>query len=127
MEQGDRFCGECGESLTAASQAAPVPEHSGFVGERRQITVLFSDVVDSTEHARRLGLEGWRELVRSYHDICAEQSQRFEGNVAQYLGDGVLVYFGYPAAHESDAEGAVRAALGIGEALGFSTYFCCYC
>jgi Adenylate and Guanylate cyclase catalytic domain len=85
--------------------------------ERRQLTVLFCDLVDSTVLASQLDPEEWREVVRAYQDTCAKVIARFEGHIAQYLGDGVLVYFGYPRAHEDDAQRAVRAALGILEAM----------
>jgi TOMM system kinase/cyclase fusion protein len=86
--------------------------------ERRQLTVLFCDLVDSTVLASQLDPEEWREVVRAYQDTCAKVIARFEGHIAQYLGDGLLVYFGYPLAHEDDAQRAVRAGLGIVEALG---------
>jgi TOMM system kinase/cyclase fusion protein len=86
--------------------------------ERRQLTVLFCDLVDSTVLASRLDPEEWREVVRAYQDTCAKVIARHEGHVAQYLGDGLLVYFGYPYAHEDDAQRAVRAGLGMVEAMG---------
>jgi class 3 adenylate cyclase/predicted ATPase len=86
--------------------------------ERRQLTVLFCDLVDSTVLASQLDPEEWREVVRAYQDTCAKVIARFEGHIAQYLGDGLLVYFGYPLAHEDDAQRAVRAGLGIVEAMG---------
>jgi class 3 adenylate cyclase/DNA-binding winged helix-turn-helix (wHTH) protein/predicted ATPase len=81
--------------------------------ERRHLTVLFCDLVDSTRLAGRLDPEDLREVVRAYHQTCAEVIQRFDGYIAQYLGDGLLVYFGYPVAHEDDAQRAVRTGLGI--------------
>jgi TOMM system kinase/cyclase fusion protein len=86
--------------------------------ERRQLTVLFCDLVDSTVLASQLDPEELREVVRAYQNTCAKVIARFEGHIAQYLGDGLLVYFGYPLAHEDDAQRAVRAGLGIVEALG---------
>src|SRR5262245_40795011 len=86
--------------------------------ERRQLTVLFCDLVDSTVLASRLDPEEWREVVRAYQDACAKVIARYEGHIAQYLGDGLLIYFGYPQAHENDAQRAVRAGLGMVEALG---------
>ena len=86
--------------------------------ERRQLTVLFCDLVDSTILARQLDPEDLRAVVRAYQDTCAKVIARFEGHIAQYLGDGLLVYFGYPLAHEDDAQRAVRAGLGIVEAVG---------
>src|SRR5205085_4187652 len=86
--------------------------------ERRQLTVLFCDLVDSTALAARLDPEELREVVRAYQETCAAVIQRFEGHIAQYLGDGLLVYFGYPLAHEDDAQRAVLTGLGIVEAMG---------
>ena len=88
-----------------------------LVAERRQLTVLFCDLVDSTRLAGQLDPEDLREVLQAYHQTCAEVVERFEGYVAQYLGDGVLVYFGYPVAHEDDAQRAVWSALGLLEAL----------
>jgi len=94
------------------------PEQSPPEAERRQLTVLFCDLVDSTVLASRLDPEELREVVRAYQEACAKVIARFEGHIAQYLGDGLLVYFGYPMAHEDDAQRAVRAGLGIVEASG---------
>jgi class 3 adenylate cyclase/DNA-binding winged helix-turn-helix (wHTH) protein/predicted ATPase len=88
--------------------ALPLPQ-----AEHRPLTVLFCDLVDSTRLAGHLDPEDYREIVRAYHQTCADVMQRFEGYLAQYLGDGVLVYFGYPMAHEDDAQRAVWAGLGI--------------
>src|SRR4029453_6996430 len=85
--------------------------------ERRHLTVLFCDLVGSTALTGRLDPEDYREVVRTYHQICAEVDHQFDGYVAQYLGDGVLGYFGYPVAHEDDAQRAVRAGLGLLDAL----------
>jgi predicted ATPase/class 3 adenylate cyclase len=79
--------------------------------------VLFCDLVDSTALATQLDPEELREVVRAYQRVCAEAIQRFEGHIAQYLGDGLLVYFGYPQAHEDDGQRAVRAALGMVQAI----------
>ena len=86
--------------------------------ERRQLTVLFCDLADSTTLAGQLDPEDLREVIRAYQATCAEVIQRFDGHIAQYLGDGLLVYFGYPQAHEDDASRAVRTGLSIIEALG---------
>jgi hypothetical protein len=75
--------------------------------ERRQLTVLFCDLVDSTVLASQLDPEEWREVVRAYQEACAKVIARYEGYIAQYLGDGLLIYFGYPQAHEDDASRAV--------------------
>src|SRR6202008_537713 len=85
--------------------------------ERRQLTVLFCDLVDSTRLARRFDPEDWREIVRAYQEACATVIQRFDGSIAQYLGDGLLVYFGYPQAHEDDARRAVHTGLAMLEAM----------
>src|SRR5215470_10628638 len=79
--------------------------------ERRQVTVMFSDLVGSTALSARMDPEDLREVISAYQKCVAETVQRFGGFVAKYMGDGVLVYFGYPQAHEDDAERAVRAAL----------------
>jgi class 3 adenylate cyclase/tetratricopeptide (TPR) repeat protein len=81
--------------------------------ERRQLTVLFCDLVDSTALSGQLDPEEWREVVQAYQATCATVIQRLDGHIAQYLGDGLLVYFGYPQAHEDDAQRAVRAGLGM--------------
>src|SRR5918999_1699466 len=98
----------------SSPSAAPRPPEA----ERRQLTVLFCDLVDSTVLASQLDPEEWREVVRAYQSTCAEVIQRFDGYIAQYLGDGLLVYFGYPRAHEDDAQRAVQASLGILKAMG---------
>jgi class 3 adenylate cyclase/predicted ATPase len=82
-------------------------------GERRQLTVLFCDLVDSTVLSALLDPEEYRVVVRSYQETCAEVIRRYAGHTAQHLGDGLLVYFGYPAAHEDDAQRAVRTGLEI--------------
>src|SRR5207249_1669814 len=84
--------------------ATPSPSDA----ERRQLTVLFCDLVDSTPLASQLDPEDLREVVRAYQEACAKVIASFEGYIAQYLGDGLLVYFGYPLAHEDDAQRAVR-------------------
>src|SRR5438128_8694600 len=93
--------------------APPTPE-----AERRQLTVLFCDLVDSTALSSQLDPEDLRAVVRAYQETCAKVIARFEGHIAQYLGDGLLVYFGYPLAHEDDAQRAVRTGLGMVEAIG---------
>ena len=86
--------------------------------ERRQLTVMFCDLVGSTALSTRLDPEDLRELIGAYHHAVAETVDRFDGFVAKYMGDGVLIYFGYPQAHENDAERAVRAGLAVIEAIG---------
>src|SRR5207245_2515397 len=89
----------------------------GPTGERRHLTVLFCDLVGSTGIAARLDAEEWRETVAGYHRATAEAITPFGGHVAKYLGDGVMAFFGYPEAHDNDAERAARAALAIIEAI----------
>jgi class 3 adenylate cyclase len=101
-----------------SSLSTPVASPSATTGsledaERRQLTVLFCDIVASTSLASQLDPEELRELIGAYHQGCAEVIRHYEGTIAQYLGDGLLVYFGYPHAHEDDAQRAVRAGLGI--------------
>jgi class 3 adenylate cyclase len=86
--------------------------------ERRQLTVMSCDVVGSTALSTRYDPEDLRELIGGYHRAVAETVGRFDGFVAKYMGDGVLIYFGYPQAHEDDAERAVGAALAVIEAVG---------
>src|SRR6516164_7499346 len=116
----ERFCGECGAALgdaalAAAARTAPITASAG--GERRHLTVLFCDLVGSTEIAARLDPEEWREVVASYHRAAAEAITRFGGYVAKYLGDGVIAYFGWPEAHDNDGERAARAGLAILEGI----------
>src|SRR5215468_1179512 len=90
------------------TQAEPLPE-----AERRQLTVMFCDLVDSTKLSSQLDPEDWRDVVRAYQRVCTDVIQRYDGHIAQLLGDGLLIYFGYPQAHEDDAQRAVRTGLGI--------------
>src|SRR5271154_1895831 len=94
----------------AETTAGSEPKTQG-APERRQITVLFSDLVGSTALSERMDAEDLREVISAYQKCVAEIVHRFDGFVAKYMGDGVLVYFGYPEAHEDDAERAVRAGL----------------
>jgi class 3 adenylate cyclase len=82
-------------------------------GERRQLTVMFCDLVGSTALSVQLDPEELREVIQAYRETCASVIRRFEGYLAKYIGDGLLVYFGYPLAHEDDAQRAVRAGLEI--------------
>jgi class 3 adenylate cyclase/tetratricopeptide (TPR) repeat protein len=123
-----RFCGSCGASLpiatlpptiegespvTAACVPAPasddVPEPAGRPAERRQLTVMFCDLVGSTSLSALLDPEELRDVVRAYQGVAAEVIERYEGYIAQYLGDGILAYFGFPRALEDEAGRAVRA------------------
>ncbi len=104
--------------LPPAAEAPPVRQTSPTAGERRQVSVMFCDLVGSSALAQRVDAEEMRDIMREYQAACAGVVARFEGHLAQFLGDGVLAYFGYPQAHEDAAERAVRAALGIVEAVG---------
>ena len=95
---------------------APVAPHE--TAERRQVTVMFSDLVGSTALSARMDPEDLREVISAYQKCVANTVQRFGGFVAKYMGDGVLVYFGYPQAHEDDAERAARAGLELVAAVG---------
>ena len=94
------------------------PKPAQDTAERRQVTVMFSDLVGSTALSARMDPEDLREVISAYQKCVAETVQRFGGFVAKYMGDGVLVYFGYPQAHEDDAERAVRAGLELIAAVG---------
>jgi len=85
--------------------------------ERRQLTILFTDLVGSTKLSGQLDAEDYREVVRAYQTTCSEVIERFDCHIAQTLGDGLLIYSGYPVAHENDAERAIRVGLGILDAI----------
>jgi class 3 adenylate cyclase len=108
--------------LVGAVQAPPQPALTESkrkdTAERRQVTVMFSDLVGSTALSARMDPEDLREIISAYQKCVADTVQRFGGFVAKYMGDGVLVYFGYPQAHEDDAERAVRAGLQLVAAVG---------
>jgi class 3 adenylate cyclase/tetratricopeptide (TPR) repeat protein len=100
-----RFCGGCGSRLEIRGEDVP--------GERRQLTVLFCDMVGATALSQLLDPEDLRELIVSCQEICGDAVLTHEGHVAQYLGDGVLMYFGYPRSHEDEAQRAIRCGLDI--------------
>jgi class 3 adenylate cyclase len=102
-------------NLIAAAQSIE-PTTTGEA-ERRQLTVMFSDLVGSTRLSTKLDPEDLREINRAYQDACTAAIERFDGYVARYMGDGALAYFGYPQAHEDDAERAVKAGLRVVDAL----------
>ena len=108
--------GEPATSKPAAKYAEPSAPRD--TAERRQVTVMFSDLVGSTALSARMDPEDLREVISAYQKCVAETVGRFGGFVAKYMGDGVLVYFGYPQAHEDDAERAVRAGLELAAAVG---------
>jgi class 3 adenylate cyclase len=99
--------------LSPAGAEVEVSTEVGRSGERRQLTVMFCDLVGSTAMAQRLDPEDLRDFLNEYRSACTEATKRFGGHIAQLLGDGVLIYFGYPQAHEDDAGRAVRAGLEI--------------
>jgi class 3 adenylate cyclase len=105
-------------TIPRAVPSAPLGPPTPLEAERRQLTVMFCDLVGSTALSGQLDPEDLRAVVRAYQATCATVIARYEGHIAQYLGDGLLVYFGYPLAHEDDAQRAVRAGLGMIEALG---------
>ena len=123
-----RFCSQCATplvgqaSLRVASHATiPAPQielsDRGLSAERRHLTVLFCDLVGSTEIAAQLDPEEWHDVVAGYHRAATEAITRFGGHVAKYLGDGVMAFFGYPEAHDNDAERAARAGLELLDAI----------
>ncbi|HEV2549914.1 MAG TPA: adenylate/guanylate cyclase domain-containing protein [Stellaceae bacterium] len=119
---GARFCSKCGKALIQEGAIAPVKPTSTSIptsssAERRQLTVMFCDLVASTALSARLDPEDMREIIGAYHRCCAEQITKSGGFVAKYMGDGVLAYFGYPQAHEDDAERALRSGLTLIEAM----------
>src|SRR6266699_5614314 len=105
------------QATPSVEAASPVVTSRTPEAERRQLTVMFCDLVDSTRLSRQLDPEDWRDVVRAYQRVCTDVIQRYEGHVAQLLGDGLLVYFGYPQAHEDDAQRAIHTGLGIIEAV----------
>src|SRR5262245_11533630 len=136
-----KFCGKCGTTLGAAGKPPATsrkrpgttrvrkakrpaggptttnPRPATPEAERRQLTVMFCDLVGSTPLAEKLDPEDLRQVILAYQQTCADQIRRFEGYLARYVGDGLLVYFGYPQAHEDDAQRAIRAGLGMVAAL----------
>jgi predicted ATPase/class 3 adenylate cyclase len=137
-----KFCGDCGTPLAGPGQQPAATRRTGKAtprarktprrvvspttaqscptppeAERRHLTVLFCDLVGSTQLSAQLDPEDYRAVVQQYQQTCTEVIQRHDGYLAQYLGDGLLIYFGYPAAHEDDARRAVRTGLEIVEAI----------
>jgi len=119
-EPAAKYCGGCGKPVGETAAPPPVassPPPRTDSAERRQLTVMFCDLVGSTALATRLDPEDLRDVIAVYHRAVAEIVAGFDGFVAKYMGDGVLIYFGYPRAHEDDAERAVRAGLGVIDAV----------
>ncbi|HEY7712371.1 MAG TPA: adenylate/guanylate cyclase domain-containing protein, partial [Candidatus Entotheonella sp.] len=107
------------DSVTPSTSAAVTSESaaSASEAERRQLTVMFCDLVGSTHLSSQLDPEDLRDVIRAYQETAAAVIQRYAGHIAQYLGDGLLIYFGFPVAHEDDAQRAVYTGLGICEAM----------
>lgn len=131
-----KFCGECGQALTQQAAASPQvtdrtasdrtvsrtgetglqpapTERQPVAADRRQVTVMFCDLVGSTPLSEQLDPEEWRDVLGAYHTACTQVINRFGGHIAKYLGDGLLVFFGYPIAHEDDAPRSLHAGVGI--------------
>ena len=102
-----KFCGNCGAQLIS------VAADTWLTAEQRHLTVLFCDLADSTELSGLLGPEEYAYLLKEYQALAVAAIERFEGEVRQYMGDGILAYFGYPAAHEDDARRSVLAGQNI--------------
>ena len=113
-----KFCLECGSPFTLAEMATPREPGAAAEAERRQLTCLFCDLVNSVGLSERLDPEELREALAAYHRVCTTVVRRFEGHIDNRSGDGIMVFFGLPSAHEDDAQRAVRSGLGIVEAVG---------
>ncbi|MEJ2180015.1 MAG: adenylate/guanylate cyclase domain-containing protein, partial [Gammaproteobacteria bacterium] len=125
---GFKFCGSCGNPLhsqsgnatsdtkPSESSSVPVSSHTTAAhpqAERRQLTVMFCDVVGSAALSEHVDPEDLRDIMGEYRDTCQKVVNKFQGHIAQYLGDGVLTYFGYPQANEDDAIRAVQTGLSL--------------
>ena len=117
-QSDEKFCGGCGiklttdrESVSIAQQVVDSEEPTSAGAERRQLTVMFCDLADSTRMSTHMDPEDLNRLNRDYQNICTRVIEQFSGFVARYMGDGILSYFGYPVAHENDAENAILSAL----------------
>src|SRR5690348_13862301 len=106
VQPGARFCATCGSEIEPS-----------FQNVRRQLTLLFCDIAGSTALSERLDPEDLRDLLSAYQRVCRDAVGRYDGHISQFLGDGIMSYFGYPIAHEDDAVRAVSAALGILEGI----------
>ena len=120
-DPGDLYCGGCGREIAAPASPERTPETPDpppevgrpTAAERRQITVMFCDLVGSTALSEKLDPEDMRDILMAYRSACNEIVDRYEGWIAQFRGDEILIYFGYPEAHEDDPARALRAALEI--------------
>ncbi|MEZ5738388.1 MAG: adenylate/guanylate cyclase domain-containing protein [Burkholderiaceae bacterium] len=108
-----RYCGDCGAALTGSAGLSPNARPPAVTGERRPVTVVFGDLVGFTALSGRLDPEDLAERLAGFHQVCADAAAEYGGHIAQFLGDGVVVYFGYPRAQEQDAAQAVRWALAV--------------
>src|SRR5208283_3071109 len=116
-----KFCADCGKPLNtpvspSVAETPPV-QAPGVDGERRHLTILFCDLVGSTTLAAQVDPEEWRATVAGYQRAASEAIARFGGEVVRYVGDGIMAFFGYPVAHDNDAERAARAGLAILDAI----------
>ena len=108
----ERFCGECGAPLDGkALEPEPSAHEQSIAGERRHLTILFCDLVGSVTLTSQLDPEEWRTTVAGYQRAASEAVTLFGGEVMRYIGDGIMAFFGYPIAHDNDAERAARAGL----------------
>ena len=114
---GNRFCGGCGTQLESAGTLRELPPIREPDGERRHLTVLFCDLVNSTAISAGLDPEQWHAIAAQYQRMAADAVTKIGGHVAKYLGDGLVVYFGYPKAEEDATECAVRAGMAIVETM----------
>jgi len=115
------FCGGCGNPFFKSKPPTEEPVEAKVIpeaeAERRQLTVMFCDLVGSTALSEQLDPEDLRDIILSYQQVCAHAVQMYDGYIAKYLGDGVLVYFGYPVAHEDDAQRSIYAGLEMLEGI----------
>ena len=107
---GARFCAQCGVDILETSNSPETPSREG---ERRQLSVMLCDLVNSTPLSTRLDPEELSEIIRAYQARAAAAIEAYGGYIARYVGDGILSYFGWPEGKEADAERAVRAALAV--------------
>jgi len=115
-------CMKCGTRLAPTATTLQDEQEKALAeppteAERRQVTVMFCDLVGSTPLSEKLDPEELRDVLHDYQSSCAKVIRGYDGHIARYLGDGILVYFGYPTAHEDDAQRAVRAGLGVVEGI----------
>ncbi len=116
LPAGFRFCGHCGHAVVTSTAPPPTPQIPRDA-ERRHLTVMFCDLVGSTELAGELDPEDLRRVIVGYQEVVTEVVTRYDGHIAQHLGDGLLIYFGYPRAHEDTARRALAAGLDIIDAV----------